>query len=44
MDFERLIVNIVGLASLFALYILVLEADKMTKNYLTREVTDVKNE
>jgi hypothetical protein len=42
MDFERLIVNIVGLASLFALYILVLEADKMTKDYLTREVTDIK--
>jgi hypothetical protein len=44
MDFERVIVNIVGLASLFALYILVLEADKMTKDYLSREVTDVKNE
>ena len=40
MDFDRLIINIVGVASLLALYILVLEADKMTKNYLTREETD----
>ena len=39
MDFDRLIINIVGVASLFAIYILVLEADKMTKNYLTREKT-----
>jgi hypothetical protein len=34
----------VGVASLFALYILVLEADKMIKDYLTREETDVKIE
>ena len=39
MDFDRLIINIVGVASLFAIYILVLEADKITKDYLTREET-----
>jgi hypothetical protein len=37
MDFDRFIINIVGLVSIFALYILVLEADKMIKDYLTRE-------
>jgi len=40
MEFERLILNIVGVASIFALYIFVVEADKMVKNYLTREETD----
>lgn len=40
MEFERLILNIVGVASLLALYILVVEADKMTKDYLTREETE----
>jgi hypothetical protein len=44
MDFERLILNIIGVASLFALYILVLEADKMIKDYLIGEETDVKIE
>lgn len=39
MDFDRVVINIVGVSSLFALYILVLEADKMIKNYLTREET-----
>lgn len=39
MDFERLIINIVGVASLLALYILVVEADKMIKDYLSREET-----